>query len=300
MEPRPPTWTVKRTMRLLVTGAAGQLGSAIAARFLAAGHEVVPLTRDDLDVAVHDEVMEAVADHRPDVVVNCTAYNDVDGAEAQHAAALDVNAFAVRSLARAAQTFGVTLVHYSTDFVFDGAATAPYLETDRARPQSVYGCSKLLGEWFAQDAARHYVLRVESLFGGPAARSSIDRILDAQLEGREAPVFVDRHVSPTFVEDAVLATARLLDREAPPGLYHCVNSGYATWHAVAEEIARQAGVTPRLKPVKVEEVKLRAARPQFAALSNEKLRQAGIDMPAWQDAIGRYVRQRAARGPRQS
>jgi dTDP-4-dehydrorhamnose reductase len=287
-------------MRLLVTGAAGQLGSAITARFGERGHEVVALGRGDLDVTAHDAVMEAVADHRPDVIVNCTAYNDVDGAERAHAAALDVNAFAVRSLARAAGIFGAVLVHYSTDFVFDGEASEPYRETDRARPQSVYGSSKLLGEWFAQDAARHYVLRVESLFGGPAARSSIDRIIDAQLEGREAPVFVDRYVSPTYVEDAVTATERLLELPAPPGLYHCVNSGHATWHAVAEEIARQAGVTPRLRPVKVDEVKLRAPRPRFAALSNEKLRQAGAGMPAWQDAVGRYLRLRDSRGPRQS
>jgi dTDP-4-dehydrorhamnose reductase len=287
-------------MRLLVTGAAGQLGSAIVARFGEGGHQVVALDRPDLDVTVHDDVLEAVADHRPDVVINCTAYNDVDGAESDHAAALDVNAFAVRSLARAARTFGIALVHYSTDFVFDGEASAPYGETDRARPQSVYGCSKLLGEWFAADAPRHFVLRVESLFGGPAARSSIDRILDALLEGREAPVFVDRHVSPTYVEDAVKATERLLALDAPAGLYHCVNAGHATWHAVAEEIARQAGLTPRLKAVRVDEVKLRASRPRFAALSNEKLRQAGVEMPAWQDAIGRYVRLRAARGPRQS
>jgi dTDP-4-dehydrorhamnose reductase len=287
-------------MRVLVTGAAGQLGSATATRFRDEGHDVVALTRQDLDVTAHDAVIEAVADHRPDAIVNCTAYNDVDGAEDQPAAALDVNAFAVRSLARAARTFGVALVHYSTDFVFDGAASEPYRETDRALPQSVYGASKLLGEWFAQDAGRHYVLRVESLFGGPAARSSIDRILDAQLEGRDAPAFVDRYVSPTYVEDAVTATGRLLERDAPPGLYHCVNSGYATWHAVAEEIARQAKVTPRLKPVTVDEVRLRASRPRFAALANGKLAGAGVEMPAWQDAIGRYVRHRAAQRARQS
>jgi dTDP-4-dehydrorhamnose reductase len=153
-----------------------------------------------------------------------------------------------------------------------------------------------VGEWFAADAPRHYVLRVESLFGGPAARSSIDRIIDTLLGGEETRVFVDRIVSPSYVEDVAAATDALVTHEAPFGLYHCVNSGYATWYEVAAEIARQAGVSDEvLRPVTVADVKLRARRPQFAALSNEKLRQAGYEMPAWQDAVRRHLGQRRAR-----
>ena len=286
-------------MQVLVIGAAGQLGTEIVRVFAEAGHTVTPLARRDLDVTEHAEVMRLVRTARPEAIVNCAAYNDVDGAEDRHAAALDVNAFAVRSLARAAQETGATLVHYSTDFVFDGAAAVPYTEDDQPSPQSVYAHSKLLGEWFAADVASHYVLRVESLFGGRAARSSIDRIIDAILGGHEARVFVDRVVSPTYVEDAAAATLSLLASEAPAGLYHCVNSGHATWLEVAQHIARQAGVDGRLIPVSVASVTLRARRPRFCALANDKLREAGVAMPTWQDAIGRYLAVRLGRaGPR--
>jgi dTDP-4-dehydrorhamnose reductase len=201
-----------------------------------------------------------------------------------------VNAFAVRTLARAASEAGATLVHYSTDFVFDGTARAPYTEDDRPAPQSVYAQSKLVGEWFAADVPRHYVLRVESLFGGPAAKSSIDRIVGALRRGRETRVFADRVVSPSYVEDVAVATEALLDGAAPAGLYHCVNTGHAAWLDVGREIAGLLGAPEELLlPVSVADVVLRARRPVFAALSNEKLRQVGVVMPSWQDAVRRYV-----------
>lgn len=276
-------------MKVLVTGAAGQLGSSVVDRLAAQGHDVVPARRADLDLTGHDAVQRAVSDAQPDVVINCAAYNDVDGAEVEAALALDVNAFAVRSLARAAGTAGAVLVHYSTDFVFDGAARSPYREDDRPSPQSVYAASKLLGEWFASDAPRHYVLRVESLFGGKAARSSIDRIIGALREGRPARVFSDRVVSPTYVDDCADATLALLDRRAPFGLYHCVNSGHATWEALAREIASRLGVDAAIEPVAMASMPMRAARPLYCALSNEKLRAAGVAMPPWQDAVARYL-----------
>ena len=193
-------------MKVLVTGAAGQLGGAIVREF-ARGHEVVALTRQQLDLTDHAAVLAIVSDVRPSVMVNCAAYNDVDGAEADAVIALNVNAFGVQSLARAAQEGGATLVHYSSDFVFDGTATEPYQEDQRPNPQGVYATSKLLGEWFTRDAPRHYVLRVESLFGGLGVapdsvraaskrQSSVDRIIDAIVDRREARVFVDRVVSP--------------------------------------------------------------------------------------------------------
>jgi len=277
------------SMQVLVVGAAGQLGAEIVRACSGAGHAVTAVTRRELDVTKHADVLALVAAARPDAIVNCTAYNDVDGAEDQHAHALDVNAFAVRSLARAAHDAGATLVHYSTDFVFDGDGSEPYTEDDRPAPQSVYASSKLLGEWFAADAPSHYVLRVESLFGGQAARSSIDRIIDAILAGREARVFVDRVVSPTYVEDCAGATLELLRARPPVGLYHCVNSGHTTWYDLAREIARQAGIEATLVPVPVASVTLKARRPRFCALSNDKLRRAGVTMPTWQDAIRRYL-----------
>jgi dTDP-4-dehydrorhamnose reductase len=283
-------------MKIFVTGATGQLGTTVVREF-GRGHDVVPRALEDLDITRHADVLRHVRDAHPDVIVNCAAYNDVDGAEDEPRTSLEVNAFAVRSLARAAAEVGAALVHYSTDFVFDGEGVRPYTEDDAPAPRGAYATSKLLGDWFARDAERHYVLRVESLFGGFALgaprMSSVDRIADALLERREAVVFVDRTVSPSFVIDVARATRQVVEQRLASGLYHCVNSGLCTWYELGEEVARVVGVPALLKPTRVADVPMRAARPKYCALSNAKLAAAGVAMPPWQDAIGRYLRMRA-------
>lgn len=279
-------------MTVLVAGAAGQLGQAMVAR-LSGEHTVVTATRADVDLTDHHALRAFVRERRPDAVINCAAFNNVDAAEDHQEMALDVNAFAVHTLAKAAADLEAVLVHVSTDFVFPGTATSPHTEEDPPEPQSVYAQSKLLGEWFAADNPRHYVLRVESLFGGQGKGSSIDRIIDAVEAGRSAPVFFDRVVSPSFVDDVADAVGHLL-RSAPAfGVYHCVNTGSATWLDVGREIARLLDRPESvLAPVSVRDVKLRASRPAYAALSNAKLARAGYTMPSWQDALRRHLDRR--------
>jgi dTDP-4-dehydrorhamnose reductase len=275
--------------RVLVTGAAGQLGSTVAAH-LAASHDVTALTRRELELTDADAVLDAVTSRQPAFVINCAAYNDVEAAEESPQAALSANALAVQALSRAATAAGATLIHYGTDFIFDGSAGRPYVETDEPRPLSAYGLSKLLGEWFALESPGAYVLRVESLFGGKPAKSSLDKIAAAIRAGEPARVFVDRTITPTSVHDIATATERLMATRPAPGIYHCVNSGPTTWLHIAEEIVRLLGATnAQLVPVKSTDVKLRARRPIYCALSNEKLAKAGIAMPAWQDAVRRAI-----------
>ena len=248
------------------------------------------MTRADLDVSSKDDVRRALEATRPAVVVNCSAYTNVDGAEDDPVAALAVNAWGAGLLAAASEAVGATFVHFSTDFVFDGRATRPYTEDDRANPQSAYAASKLLGEWLAADASRHYVLRVESLFGGRRAQSSIDRILASLRAGGPVRAFVDRSVSPSYVDDVVTATVRLVDERAPFGLYHCVNTGWTNWSALAREIARLIGRPDAVvEDVHLADAGLRAVRPKFAALSNARLASVGITLPTWQDALARHV-----------
>jgi dTDP-4-dehydrorhamnose reductase len=284
-------------VKIAVVGARGQLAAAVVHE-CAADHEVIPFTHEQLDVADDAAVAAAMDRTRPDAIVNGVAFNDVDGAEDRPMEALNANAFAVRALARAAAGHGAALVHYSTDFVFDGTATVPYTENDRPNPRSVYAASKLLGEWFAFDGPRSYVLRVESLFGGAPggrpAKGSVAGIVKTLRSGGTVKVFVDRTITPTYVIDAARATRLMLERSAPGGVYHCVNSGACTWFELAQELARQLGVEPRLEAVRQAEARLRASRPQFCALSNDKLRSAGIEMPPWQDALRRYLADDAA------
>ena len=283
-------------MKVLITGAAGQLGRAMARAFGRA-NDVIACTRADLDITDVGAVRARVGEARPDVVINCAAFNDVDRAEDDAVAALEVNAFAVWALARAAADTAAVFVHYSTDFVFDGSASSPYTEDDASNPQSVYAVSKFLGERFACDATRYYVMRVESLFGGEpgASKGTFAGIVDAIEEGREVRVFTDRVVSPSHVEDVAKATLELVSRGMPFGLYHCVNSGMATWDEVAREVARRFDREACLVETTMAQVRLKAPRPLFCALSNAKLASAGIPMPTWQDALARYL---AARGSR--
>jgi dTDP-4-dehydrorhamnose reductase len=283
-------------MRVLVTGAGGLLGSAILREFQ--NVELHAFAHEQLDVANQSAVAAAVDAVTPDVIINCAAYNNVDRAERESETALNVNAFGVLALARAARRTGALLVHYSTDFVFDGETDRPYVETDRPNPRSIYGSSKLLGDWFAGDAPRAYVLRVESLFGepGPGAvrRGSLGAIVDRIRAGDEVPVFVDRTVSPSYTFDVARATRAAIDRGLAPGLYHCVNDGFATWAEIAGEAARLLGVSWKMKPLTLETAALPARRPRFCAMSTARLADAGIRMPRWEDALDRYLHGGAA------
>jgi dTDP-4-dehydrorhamnose reductase len=278
-------------MRVLVTGSRGLVGAALVHAF--GDHDVVALDRHALDITDAAAVERAVTTARPDVIVNGAVNNGVDRAEDEPVPALRVNALAVRTLARAARAHDAVLVHFSTDFVFDGETNRPYVEEDVANPQSVYGASKLLGDWFALEAPRAYVLRVESVFGATAPtatrRGSLATLVDRIVEGAEVPVFVDRVVSPTHTADIARATRTLLESKAPYGLYHCVNSGAATWEQIAQFLAEQLGKPLRTKPMTLATAGLKARRPRFCALNNSKLAAVGVPMPPWQEAVEAYL-----------
>jgi dTDP-4-dehydrorhamnose reductase len=273
----------------VVTGANGQLGQALAEQ-LTSDYEVTAFTRHALDITSHAALMERIGAIAPAVILNCAAYNNVDAAEDDATAAFNVNTMAVKSLARAAEATGAVLVHYSTDFVFDGTLNRPYTEDDQPAPRSVYGQSKLTGEWMAASLVPHYVLRVESLFGGTKRKSTIDSFVETLGAGRQVRTFHDRQVSPSFVDDVVMATRALLAGAAEYGTYHCVNTGHASWSTVAEEVAKRLGRSDAdIERLSMDDVRLRAPRPRFAALDNAKLARRGIVMPDWRDALDRYI-----------
>ena len=292
-----PVTSLNPITRVLITGTHGQLGAAMVQAF--AGRTVTAHTRTTLDITDAAAVNRAVDEASPQLIVNCAAFNDVDGAEDRAVEALAVNAFAVQNLVRAAENVGARLVHYSTDFVFDGSANAPYTEDVRPSPRGTYACTKLLGEWFALEAPHAYVLRVESLFGSPAnwtgRRGTLDGMVANLEQRREVRAFTDRIVSPGYVVDIASATRHLATTAAPPGLYHCVNDGHASWYDVAREVAAIVGnQRPNLVAVTMDHMKLRAPRPRYCALSVAKLAGTGFTMPAWQDALRRWLTTRGA------
>jgi dTDP-4-dehydrorhamnose reductase len=282
-------------VKIVVLGAAGQLGGSMLTA-ASKRHAAVGLRRSDVDITDSAALASRLRGEAPDCIINCSAFTQVDAAEDAPVAALAVNAIAVRSMARIARDLGATLAHFSTDFVLDGVTPGLHTEDLRPNPGGVYATSKLLGEWFAADATRHYVLRVESLFGGAAPKSSIDMLLDGILGGRTITAFSDRTVSPSFVIDVADATLQIIERRIPYGLYHCVNTGSTTWDALARELAGLAGRPDApIATARMADLSMRVRRPLNAALSNDKLRAAGIEMPTWQNALARHVRARLAK-----
>jgi dTDP-4-dehydrorhamnose reductase len=285
-------------MKIAVLGASGQLGRAVAGGAATRLHEVTALTRQDANLSDPAQLRSVLTRVQPDAIINCAAFARVDDAEDAPVRAFAANAFGPRALARIANDLGAVLVHYSTDFVFDGLESGPNTEDRAPRPRGVYATSKLVGEWFAAEAARHYVLRVESLFGSPLAKSSIDVMLRTIRDGREVHAFSDRTVTPSYIVDVAGATLALLERGIAPGLYHCVNSGTTTWTDVAHELARLAGrPDARITPVAMASLSMRVPRPLNAALSNAKLAAAGVPMPIWQDALARFVNDAGVAAP---
>ena len=261
-------------MRIAVVGAGGQLGAALVHE--CAGHETTAFGRAELDISDAAAVAAAMARVGPDVILNAAAFTNVDAAEDQPIDALNSNAFGVRALARAARVHGAALVHYSTDFVFDGRATTPYLETAPPSPQSVYGASKLLGEWFAEDAPRAYVLRVEGIFGqtpgGGPAKGSAAGILKALTTGAEAKVFEDRVITPSHVSDVARATPTI-DRDAGAhrpvslrefGIDHLVRVRGGDGAHPRRRAASDAGPNGRHAPARDAAVVLRAVEREAA------------------------------------
>jgi dTDP-4-dehydrorhamnose reductase len=276
------------TRHVVVTGAGGRLGGTLAGELTSAGHQVTGLRRSDLDITDVTQVKRTIVGLKPDAILNCTAYNAVDAAESEPGLAFAVNAHGPSALADAALEIGAWLVHYGTDFVFDGRTSEPYAEEAPTNPLSIYGASKLAGEQEVRRVPQHYILRVESLFGGCVAagqRATIDYIADTLSADGIVRALVDRTVSPSSVHDVVRTTRTLIERGAPFGTYHCVASGCTTWYELAGEIARYLGVVDRVVPVSVDDVKTAAVRPRFCALSNRKLLALGVDLPTWQEAL---------------
>lgn len=276
----------------MIVGAAGQLGRALVERL---GPRVAWAgTRADLDVRDEAAVRARVAEVRPDVVINATAYNKVDRAEVERDEAMAVNEAGPRHLAAAAADAGALLVHVSTNYVFDGALRRPYTEDDDVRPLGAYGLSKLAGEKAVAGAGGpHLIVRTSALYGRSANREApgnfVDRILDGARAGIPLRVVDDQEVSTTYAPDLAAALVALVESDAR-GVLHVVNEGSCTWHALAVEALAQAGLPTRVATVSSEELATPARRPSYSVLSTERYRSRGLPpLRDWRAALADHL-----------
>ena len=286
-------------MKALLLGPNGQLGHDVrrARKDAPNAVEPIPLDRAALDVSAPEAVERTLGAMDFDALVNCTGYHRTDEAEDNAALAVAINAHAVQAMARVCAAKGARLVHVSTDYVFggDAARAAPLAEDDAAAPVNVYGASKALGETLALlECEDVVVLRVASLFGvaGSSGKGGnfVETMIRAGREKGALRVVADQTMSPTATVDIARVILRILAEGCPPGVYHAVNSGAATWYEFARAIIRRAGVAAEVAPCASADYPTRAARPRYSALDNAKLASALAAMPPWQDALDRYLR----------
>jgi dTDP-4-dehydrorhamnose reductase len=273
-------------MRLLVTGAAGMLGRDVAAAAEAAGHDVIALTRRDLDLTHPSLVRAAVQSARPDSVVNCAAWTDVDRAEAAEEQATRVNGAGAGAVAAAAAAAGAHTVHVSSDYVFDGTASEPYVETSPTGPRSAYGRSKLAGERAVSEASPVAAIVRSSWLFGVHGRNFVATMLRLARE-RDAVRVVDDQVGcPTFTGHLAGALVEVSERRLT-GILHVAGEGSCSWCELARATFEKAGADCRAEPVSTAELPRPAPRPAWSVLGST--RPDAPRLPAWRDGLEAYL-----------
>jgi len=272
-------------MRILLTGSKGQVGSALAAALAPLG-ELSAFDRQGLDLQDLNSIGPRIKKINPDIIVNAAAYTAVDRAEQEKDLAFAVNSHAVRELAREARSLDALLVHFSTDYVFDGEKSTPYVETDAPNPLNVYGRSKLQGERaIAASGCRHFIFRTGWVYA-PAGRNFVNAILAAAKTKPELCVVNDQRGAPTSAAAIAEAVARILAdaslRRKPDGIYHLTAAGETTWYGFAQEILKSAGLEVRVVPVSSAEYGAAAPRLKNSLLDNAKLQATfGVALASW-------------------
>ncbi|MGH7146393.1 MAG: dTDP-4-dehydrorhamnose reductase [Nitrospiraceae bacterium] len=273
-------------MRILITGASGQLGCELKEVFKAEQLMLADMPEFDVTKA---GVEERVAAARPDVIIHAAAYTDVDGAEQDPERTMALNADGTERVAKAAAKTGARFVYLSTDYVFDGRKSTPYLETDEPNPLNAYGRSKLEGERRAlMSCPNTLVVRTAWLYGAHG-KNFVKTIMKLALEQQELRIVADQRGCPTYARDLALVIKQML-RTDLKGIVHAVGAGDCTWYEFACEIVSLMGSPARVHPITTAESKRKARRPSYAVLANTVLAKNGIDLPNWKDALGRFMR----------
>ncbi|MBS0157790.1 MAG: dTDP-4-dehydrorhamnose reductase [Nitrospira sp.] len=280
-------------MRIVVTGAQGQLGTDL--RRVLQQHQVTGLDLPGFDLTRQD-CSKAIVDAAPEIVIHAGAHTDVDGAERAPALAMAVNADGTERVARAAAQAGARLIYVSTDYVFDGTGTRPYLETDSTNPAGVYGASKCAGEQRALSCCENTLVVRTAWLYGLQGKNFVKTILQLAAERPSLRVVADQRGCPTYAEDLAGMISKLVAHPAR-GILHVTNDGHCTWHEFATEIVRLAGYRVPVEPITTADMPRPAKRPAYSVLSAERLHQLGFTMPSWQDGLQRFMNALSATSP---
>jgi len=279
-------------MRISILGANGQLGRDLTEAL--ANHEVRPLTRKDFDVTDYVRARAVLSEGRPEMIVNLTAYHRVDDCESHPDLAHSVNVLAVLNLVQIANDLEAKIVQFSTDYVFDGKSTTPYTEASEPSPLSVYGNSRLAGEYVVRNQARRYLLiRTCGLYGHAGSQGKggnfVETMLKKARDGHPIQVVHDQIVTPTSTKDLARQLALLLPLPHE-GLFHVTNEGACSWFDFARAIFQIRGVSADISPATSESYKTPALRPHYSVLDNRRLQDLGLNrMLPWREALAEYL-----------
>ncbi len=283
-------------MRILVFGKNGQVGSALMA-LLGEQHEVRGLDQDDLDLVLSDQIESTIRDYQPDWVINASAYTAVDRAQNEVELADATNHIAPAAMAKTCAALNCKFLHYSTDYVFDGSAERPYLESDEPNPQSVYGSTKLAGEQAVMaECPNSIILRTAWVYAEQGA-NFVNTMLRLADERDELGVVSDQFGSPTLAYDlarvsvSIIESTQVENLANVAGIYHATGSGMTSWFGFAREIFSLADKSVKLNAINTEDYPTPAPRPHYSVLSNEKLQRVfGVALPAWQESLAKTLK----------
>ena len=281
--------------KVLLIGADGMLGGELRER-LEKKYEVTGTTIETLDITDRDAVLAKAKDVKPDYIINCAAYTNVDGCEVNYDLANKVNGLALANIAEAAKENDCVLLHISTDYVFDGKLDVEkvYTEDMQPGPISAYGKTKLLGEQNAAKAGKYYILRTAWLYG-LGGKNFVKTMLKLSETHDELKVVCDQHGSPTSTTTLCEVIEQVLEKEPPYGVYHTTNEGFTTWYDFTVKIMELAGRSTKVIPVTSEQYKemnpASSDRPKNSQLSKEKLKSVGIVPSKWEDALANYLKE---------
>jgi len=278
-------------MKIAIIGSIGQLGADLM-KVLQHEHEVVGLTHQDIEVTDYNNCL-ILKEHRPDVIINTAAFHKTDRCEEEPLKAFSVNAIGARNIATISKEIKATVIFISTDYVFDGSKNEPYTEDDTPTPVNTYGISKRAGELYTKQNPKHYILRLASLFGVAGASGKggnfVETIITKAKKNEPITVVDDMWMSPTYTKDVATTIKKIIESKLPFGTYHATNQGYCTWFQFTKEIFNILGLNPSLKPIKTEQLKMKAKRPKFSALKSIKLPKYGVKTRGWKEALHDYL-----------